>query len=141
MSDDRLTAAASSLAMTIHRETREEPARADAKASTLFAGSAVFSGVVLAAAFAGDWTPATWHFRQNSARGGAVGGIYAAMLSIGLAIYPVLSRRSLSVPVFSVKPVVRWRVGLVGGVGRVRADAQPYLGPRSGVAPERRHDG
>jgi len=31
-------------------------------------------------------------------------------------------------------------VGMVSGVG-VRADAQPYLGPRSGVAPERRHDG
>jgi hypothetical protein len=48
---------------------------------------------------------------------------------------------SLSVPMLSVKPVVWRRVGVVGGWGGVRADAQPYLGPRSGVAPERRHDG
>jgi hypothetical protein len=34
-----------------------------------------------------------------------------------------------------------WGVGVVGGGGRVRADAQPYLGPRSGVVPGRRHDG
>jgi len=34
-------------------------------------------------------------------------------------------------------------VGAVAGadVDVVRADAQPYLGPRSGVAPGRRHDG
>jgi hypothetical protein len=49
--------------------------------------------------------------------------------------------RSVSVLVLSVKPLIGWGVGLVGGAGRVRADAQPYLGPRSGVAPERRHDG
>jgi hypothetical protein len=48
---------------------------------------------------------------------------------------------SLSVPVRGVKPVVGRRVGVVGGSCRARADAQPYLGPRSGVAPERRHDG
>ena len=29
----------------------------------------------------------------------------------------------------------------VGGVGGVRAGAQPYLGPRPGVYPGRRHDG
>jgi GAF domain-containing protein len=51
------------------------------------------------------------------------------------------AERSLSVPVLSVKPAMRRRVGSVGGSGRVRADAQPYLGPRSGVVPERRHDG
>jgi hypothetical protein len=50
-------------------------------------------------------------------------------------------RCSLSVLVLSVKPRVGRGVGLVGGAGRVRADAQPYLGPRSGVAPGRRHDG
>jgi transposase len=58
-------------------------------------------------------------------------------------------RCSLSVPVLSVKPSGEWvgdphagrGVGAVGGLGRVRADAQPYLGPRSGVAPDRRHDG
>jgi DNA replication protein DnaC len=48
---------------------------------------------------------------------------------------------SLSVLILSVKPRVRWRVGVVGGAGRARADAQPYLGPRSGLASERRHDG
>jgi hypothetical protein len=49
--------------------------------------------------------------------------------------------RSLSVPVLGVKPSGGWvgrshagrGVGAVGGVG-VRADAQPNLGPRSGVA-------
>jgi len=35
-----------------------------------------------------------------------------------------------------------WRgVRVVGGTGGVRADAQPYLGPRFGMAPGRRHDG
>ena len=55
----------------------------------------------------------------------------------------------LSVPVLSVSRAVKgWDLrtsggawALVGGAGRVRADAQPYLGPRSGVAPGRRHDG
>jgi hypothetical protein len=32
-------------------------------------------------------------------------------------------------------------VGMVGGVGRVRAGAQPYLGARPGTAAGRRHDG
>ena len=32
-------------------------------------------------------------------------------------------------------------VGPVGGAGGVRAGAQPYLGPRSGVCQGRRHDG
>src|SRR5215211_964457 len=49
-----------------------------------------------------------------------------------------LMRCSLSVLVLSVKPRLGRGVGLVGGAGRVRADAQPYLGPRSGVAPDRR---
>ena len=44
-------------------------------------------------------------------------------------------------PLLSVNSLWRWRVGVVGGADRVRADAQPYLGPRSGVAPGRRHDG
>ena len=44
-------------------------------------------------------------------------------------------------PLLSVNSLWRWRVGVVGGADRVRADAQPYLGPRSGVAPDRRHDG
>jgi hypothetical protein len=53
------------------------------------------------------------------------------------------SDRSFAAPYLcSCSASSRWRgVGLVGGAGRVRADAQPYLGPRSGVAPGRRHDG
>jgi hypothetical protein len=51
------------------------------------------------------------------------------------------TRCSLSVRVLSVNSLWRWRVGVVGGGGGVRADAQPYLGPRSGLAPGRRHDG
>ena len=43
-------------------------------------------------------------------------------------------RCSLSVHVLSVKSLWRWHVVVVGGGCRVRADAQPYLGPRSGVA-------
>ena len=35
----------------------------------------------------------------------------------------------------------RWRVCAVGGAGRVRAGAQPYLGPRPVPAAGRRHDG
>src|SRR5215217_488197 len=34
-----------------------------------------------------------------------------------------------------------WGVGVVGDAGRVRADAQPYLGPRRRLLPGRRHDG
>src|SRR5258708_1890755 len=37
--------------------------------------------------------------------------------------------------------VARWCVGAVGDVDRVRAGAQPYLGPRPVPAPGRRHDG
>jgi hypothetical protein len=47
---------------------------------------------------------------------------------------------SLSVLVLGVKAMIRRGVGTVGGAGRVRADAQPYLGLRS-VAADRRRDG
>jgi hypothetical protein len=51
---------------------------------------------------------------------------------------PCSSCCSLSVPILGVNRGVRWRVGVVGGAGGVRADARPYLGPRCG---ERRHGG
>jgi hypothetical protein len=48
--------------------------------------------------------------------------------------------RFLSVLVLGVNALRRRGVCALKGQS-VRADAQPYLGPRSGVAPERRHDG
>jgi hypothetical protein len=47
---------------------------------------------------------------------------------------------SLSVLVLGVNALRRRGVCASRGQS-VRADSQPYLGPRSGVAPERRHDG
>lgn len=80
--------------------------------------------------------------------------VIVAGLLIGAAGMVIFSRApengSLSVQVLGVKPGLvvnglgrsrRGGVGLVGGAGRARADAQPYLGPRSGVVPDRRHDG
>jgi IstB-like ATP binding protein len=86
------------------------------------------------------------HLQQPFSGWGEIFGddvVAAAMIDrlVHHAEIVALKGRSLSVLFLSVKPAVRRRVGVVGGAGRVRADAQPYLGPRSGVAPERRHDG
>jgi len=76
-----------------------------------------------------DDLPAPWHASDaTTTRAAATAG-------------PLCFRSSLSVPMFSVKLRTRRAVGAVVGCGQARADAQPYLGPRSRVAPERRHDG
>jgi hypothetical protein len=44
-------------ASVLHSETREELARADAKATTLLSVTGLIIGALLAGAIAGDWTP------------------------------------------------------------------------------------
>ena len=93
----------------------------------------------------GDREPAHRRGRPGGLRAGAgadAGGATRPTRSSGvcnltlpLSAAPYLCTSSASSSLW------RWRVGVVGGGGRVRADAQPYLGPRSGVAPGRRHDG
>jgi len=49
--------AASGMAADLLKETREELTRADSKASTLMAAVMIVYGVIIAAAFAGQWSP------------------------------------------------------------------------------------
>jgi len=50
-----MTKAAGDRASVLHSETREELARADAKATTLLSVTGLIIGALLAGAIAGDW--------------------------------------------------------------------------------------
>jgi hypothetical protein len=72
---------------------REEIARADAKASILFASTGVVVGALVAALLAGSWNPSKLHSFATVFWWIGATLIAAALLCLGCCVYPRVSRR------------------------------------------------
>jgi hypothetical protein len=71
-------------------QSRDDRKRADSKATVVFAVIGVVLAALLAAAFAGDWTRVELSLGAEVLAWVALSGIYASLVSAGVAIFPHL---------------------------------------------------
>jgi len=76
------------------RDTREEVARADSKASLLLASSGVVVGALLAGLIAGRWSPFELNNRIEWMWWLAAGLAAAGLIALGSAVWPRFARRN-----------------------------------------------
>ncbi len=89
-----MTEDARQLAVTMLQHTREDLAKADTKANILFAVVGIVAGGLFASALSDKWTPVELTFPAEAVAWLAILALLAALVLLGLAIFPRIKVRS-----------------------------------------------